>query len=134
MLLNTSTVIVLLLLVLVYFSPQVSNLIPTAEPSGDTGLEPFNSGYRPHSSEGYQYSRAMRSFGRTAHLNEAEYSPECNPHGIYYVQRYNKPCAFKARRQNCKFPYEYGLYNACGKKTTTPPIVRSDIPAWEGCH
>ena len=75
--------------------------------------EEFNAGHHQHP---LNYHPAMRSFGRTAHLNEAVYNAQCNPHGIYHVMRYNQPCDFRAKNKVGGFPYQFGYYNPCGKQ------------------
>ena len=60
-----------------------------------------------------EYSPAMRSFGRTSHLNEAVYNAQCNPNGEYYVMRYNQPTSFIGRPKDYTYPYTISYYNPC---------------------
>lgn len=77
-------------------------------------LENFNAGYSPSISR--DYAVAMRSFGRTSHLNEAINNAYCNPHGEYYTMRYNAPSEFIARKIVRTCPLELGYYNSCGSR------------------
>ena len=78
--------------------------------------ENFNSGYRHH--KGYEFHKAMRSFGRTSHVAELNDAVrrECNPHGDFYTMRYNKPRNCPLVHSLPQFPRQAGYFNACGKK------------------
>jgi hypothetical protein len=121
---NSSLAVVIVLLLLVALAPQFTGALAY-------NLEPFNAGHNAHLRD---FHPARKSFGRTAHLNEAVYSASCNPHGIYHVMRYEQPCDFRARRIDPQFPFEFGVYNACGKKTSVPrQVIDTAHSDWELC-
>jgi hypothetical protein len=73
----------------------------------NAGIEKFNED---------EFAPAMRSFGRTAHLNGVVNNAWCNPHGQYYILRYSKPSTFIGQVHHRQFPVTIGYYNACGEK------------------
>lgn len=104
---ETIIFIVVAVLVVHYFLTDIQSQI--------VNVEKFNAGYHPHLD--YDYAVAMRSFGRTSHINDAVNNAYCNPHGEYYTMRYNSPPEFIAKRQVKSYPYEVGYYNSCGSRT-----------------
>ena len=75
--------------------------------SGKAGIENFNED---------EFAPAMRSFGRTSHLNGVIDNAWCNPHGQYYILRYSKPSTFIGQAHHRQFPMTVGYYNECGSK------------------
>lgn len=73
----------------------------------ENGIENFNED---------EFAPAMRSFGRTSHLDGVVNNAWCNPHGQYYILRYSKPSTFIGQVKHRQFPMTVGYYNSCAEK------------------
>lgn len=102
---NTTVYVFLVLFIIgVLFTKMYNDMkILTAQ----AGVENFND---------EEFYPAMRSFGRTSHLNGTINNAWCNPHGQYYVLRYSKPSTFIGQVKHNEFPMTLGYYNSCGQK------------------
>lgn len=108
MTLDNTTMYVLLGLILlgILFTKMYDDMKLLTSVSG-SGVEKFNED---------EFYPAMRSFGRTSHLNGVIDNAWCNPHGQYYILRYSKPSTFIGQVHHRQFPMTVGYYNSCADK------------------